>query len=70
MKANIIAFGLLIENVEATLIGQALFGFTMPKEGNITIINFLAEHGATIGFSIKSAVVTMNRKDVSYTLIG
>ena len=70
MKANIIFHGLLIEGVEVTLIGQALFQFNLNKEGNLTIINFLTEHGATMCFSSRLAMVTVDRRDVSYTLIG
>lgn len=70
MKANIIFHGLLIENVEVTLIGQALFQFNFKKEGNLTTINFLAEHGATLTFTSEKACVTANRRDLSYTLIG
>lgn len=70
MKANIIFRGLLIEGVEVTLVGQSLFQFNLKIEGNLTIINFLTENGATVGFTSKTATVTANRRDVSFTLIG
>lgn len=70
MKANIIFKGLRIDGVEVSFIGSAIFTFSFPKEDNITIINFLTENGATVGFTSEKACATADRKDISFTLIG